>query len=303
VLIEGKQIGVAGTLLKTARLQSEWYEFVDDPDICLEQIKALGVRADLFTFLQRISERGLKYSYHCETEKTGVLHIESYENWLTKQINFKTRNKVRKAGKKGVKVQVADFDDRFLQGIKAIYDECPIRQGRPFKHYAKDLGTLKREHATFLEQSEFIGAYCSGELIGFAKVFYQAGWASFMQIIAKIAEREKAPTNALIAKAVERCAEKGIPLLQFGTWGREGTVQDFKLYNGFQCYEVPRYYVPLGSKGRWMLRLGLHRTLTERLPESLLNRILPLRARWYSFQLRGRMNSRDTSSPLTENRG
>ena len=236
MLIEGKQIGVAGTLLKTARLQSEWYEFVDDPDICLEQIKALGIRADLFTFLQRISERGLKYSYHCETEKTGVLHIESYENWLTKQINFKTRNKVRKAGKKGVKVQVADFDDRFLQGIKAIYDECPIRQGRPFKHYAKDLGTLKREHATFLEQSEFIGAYCSGELIGFAKVFYQAGWASFMQIIAKIAEREKAPTNALIAKAVERCAEKGIPLLQFGTWGREGTVQDFKLYNGFQCY-------------------------------------------------------------------
>jgi hypothetical protein len=301
VLIEGKQIGVAGALLKTARLQSEWYEFVDDPVVCLGQIKALGIRADVFTFLQRISERDLKYSYHRETEKAGVLHIKSYEDWWTRQINDKTRNMVRKAGKKGVKVQVADFDDQFLRGVKAIYDECPIRQGKPFRHYAKDLETLKREHATFLEQSEFLGAYCSGELIGFVKLVYQRGWASLMQIIAKIEERDKSPTNALIAKAVERCAEKGVSLLHFGVWGR-GSAQDFKLHNGFQCYEVPRYYVPLGTKGRLMLRLGLHRDLSERLPEGLLNRILPLRARWYSFQLRRRMNGRDTSPALAENR-
>lgn len=295
MLIEGKQIRVAGTVLKTARLQSEWYEFADDPEICLEQIKALGIRADLFTFLQRIPERSSKYSYHSETEKAAVLPIESYENWWRRQINDKTRNMVRKAGKKGVTVQIAEFNDQFLQGIKAIYDECRVRQGKPFKHYAKDLETLKREHATFLEQSEFIGAYYSSELIGFAKLVYQGGWASMMQIIAKIGEREKSPTNALIAKAVERCAEKGIPLLQFGTWGR-GSAQDFKLHNGFQCYEVPRYYVPLNSNGRLMLRLGLHRNFTERLPESLLNQIILLRAQWYSFEFRRSVNRRGGSS-------
>lgn len=294
-LTQTGEIRTEGTLFITARLHSEWYEFVDDLDGFLGQMRSRGVRADLFSFLLRIPERSPKYNYYHEMANLAVLPVATYDNWWKNQINDKTRNMVRKAYKKGVTVQIAEFDDRFLQGIKAIYDECPIRQGRPFRHYAKDLETLKREHATFLEQSEFIGAYCAGELIGFVKLVYLGGWASMMQIIAKIGEREKAPTNALIAKAVERCAENGVPLLHYGIWGR-GSIRDFKSHHGFQCYEVPRYYVPLNAKGRLMLCLGLHKSAAERLPENWLDRISLLRARWYSFKYRRKMDCRGSSS-------
>ncbi len=64
-----------------------------------------------------------------------------------------------------------------------------------------------------------------------------------------ISERDKAPTNALIAKAVEICAEAGVGLLQYGIWSRR-SMGAFKKHNGFQAVEVPRYYVPLNWRGK-----------------------------------------------------
>ena len=51
-------------------------------------------------------------------------------------------------------------------------------------------------------------------MIGFIFLICADRFAALGQIISKIAQRDKAPNNALIAKAVERCAEKGIPYLQ-----------------------------------------------------------------------------------------
>jgi len=39
----------------------------------------------------------------------------------------------RTAIKKGVSVPVVKFGDEFVKGIKAIYDESPLRQGRRFR--------------------------------------------------------------------------------------------------------------------------------------------------------------------------
>ena len=69
------------------------------------------------------------------------------------------------------------------RGITKIYNESPMRQGKPFWHYGKDFETVRRENATFLNRSYFIGAYFENELIGFIKLVYEKNFASMMQII------------------------------------------------------------------------------------------------------------------------
>ena len=62
------------------------------------------------------------------------------------------------------------FDDVLVKGIWEIYNETPVRQGREFPHYGKDLETVHREEATFLDRSVFIGAFLQERLIGFVKL-------------------------------------------------------------------------------------------------------------------------------------
>ena len=260
-------------------------EFVDCPEEFIVELKRGGTRADLFTFRQRPSEMEPKFHYPMEMDSLAVLPIESYEKWWKTQIKDKTRNMVRKAGKKGVTLQFTGLTDEFVRGIHSIYNESPLQQGKPFRHYGKDLATLAMEHSSFLDRSEFIGAYCEGRLIGFAKMVYNGGFANLMNIISLISEREKAPTNALIARAIERCAEKGVGLLQYGMWSRR-SLGDFKAHHGFQCFKVPRYYVPLNCKGHLMLRLGLFKKIVSRLQGGWVDRLVELRARWYSMKYR-----------------
>ncbi len=172
-----------------------------------------------------------------------------------------------------------------MRRIKVIYDESPVRQGRPFKHFGKDFETLKRTHAAYLDQCEFIGAFLEDQIVGFVKLLRQPGWSSTMQIISLIAQRDKAPANALIVKAVEICAQKHIPRLQYGIWSRRG-IGDFKRHHGFHPYRVPRYYMPLSVTGKLAIASGMHRPLITRVPEDWLDRLASLRASWNSFRFR-----------------
>jgi hypothetical protein len=279
-----RRIRVTGHFFRTARMTDEGYDFVEDPEQFLDWLKRSEIKADLFTFLQRIPDLEPKYAeYHLERESVAVLPIETYEKWWTDQINDKTRNMVRKARKKGVDIRLADFDDQFVDGIVSIYNECRIRRGKPFKHFGKNSATVREDNLSFNDRSEFIGAYFSGELIGFAKLTYLGTSASLMQIISKIAHRDKAPTNGLIAKAVERCAQSGVSYLRYATWSR-GSLGDFKIHHGFQRFDIPRYYVPLNGKGRIMLLLGWQHRLRDRLPDWGLDFLSRMRARWYDFR-------------------
>lgn len=283
--VDQKQIVVSGKLFRTARLLAEGCEFVGDPVSFISKLKRNGAKADLFTFRQRPSEREPKFDYPMERESLAILPIDSYEKWWKTQIKDKTRNMVRKAGKKGVILQSSELTDEFVSGISTIYNECSMRQGKPFRHYGKDLATLRREHSSFLHRSEFIGAYCEGRMVGFAKVVYDGDFAILMNIISLISERDKAPTNALIARAVERCAQRGVGLLQYGTWSRR-SFGDFKLHHGFKCVDIPRYYIPLNYRGRLMLSLGLIKDIGQQLPAAWVDRLVDFRARWYSIRNR-----------------
>jgi hypothetical protein len=257
---------------------------MDDPESFLDCLKQSELAADMFTFHQRIPELKPKYTrYHLEWESFAVLPIETYEKWWKGQINDKTRNMVRKAQKKGVEIRFAEFDHKFIEGIVGIYNECRMRQGKPFSHFGKNFETVRKDNSSFCDRSDFIAAYHGDELIGFAKLVHQGAFATLMQIISKISHRDKAPTNGLIAKAVERCAESGVSYLQYGIWSR-GSIGAFKVHHGFERFDIPRYYVPLNAKGRMMLVLGWQHNLRDRLPEPAVNFFTMMRSKWYDLR-------------------
>lgn len=273
----------SGRLIRIVRPSSENIEPLEDPELCLLQLRKNCGRADLFTFSQPFSQLQPRHNYHYELEPVALLEIESYTKWWKETVNDKTRNMVRKASKKGVQIEIVSYSDDFVRGIKEIYDECPVRQGKKSRHYGKSFQQIKREHGTFLNRSEFVAARYEDRLIGFAKVVFQKDFASVMNLIALLSERNRAPTNALLAKVVERCAEKGVGILHYGVWSRRG-FGDFKVHHGFECRQLPRYYVPLTGWGSLALRLGLHRPIASRIPESCLDWLATLRTRYYAWR-------------------
>jgi hypothetical protein len=218
-------------------------------------------------------------------ERIAVLSIKDFKYWWEKQIDSKNRNVIRKAEKKGVVVRPAEFTDDFVRGIVDIYNETPVRQGKPFWHYGKDFDTIKAANGTNLERSDFLGAYFDGELIGFAKLVYGPRSARAEQILSKIEHRDKSPTNALIAKAVEVCYGKGVPYLLYGHWS-SGTLTDFKQNNGFKEMSIPRYYVPLNGKGRLALKCNLHKEVRGLVPDRVTTWVRGMRRRWYAGKVK-----------------
>ncbi|HVS90347.1 MAG TPA: hypothetical protein VHF01_19250 [Candidatus Acidoferrum sp.] len=293
----GKEIRTDGRLIRIAFLDGEGYQFLEDPEEALGALRKSEGRIDLFTFIQKLSETTPKYGYRMEWDNMAVLPISTFDDWMTKQIDFKVRNKIRKAAKNGVIVREVPFEDALIRGIHVIYNESPIRQGKPFWHYGKDLETVRRMNGTFMDRSIFIGAFFEGNLIGFVKLVADEDrcQAGLMQIVSMIRHRDKAPTNALIAHAVRSCAERGISYLwyanmSYGKKQRDG-LADFKRHNGFQEIELPRYYVPLTFAGRMALRLGLHHSMADWIPEPVAATYRRIRSLWYAKRFPGLQNA------------
>jgi len=290
----GRELVIEKGLCRVAHLDADDYKFLDDPEPTIAELCGAKTRIDLFTFLQKLPDTTPKHAYPIEWDNMAVLPISTYENWWTKQIGFKARNKAKQAEKKGVVVREAPFDDALVHGIWEIYNECPVRQERLFPHYGKSLEAVREMSATFLDSSVFIGAYESGKLIGFIKLVIDDSetQAGMMHIISMLHARDKAPTNALVAHAVRSCADRHIPHLVYSkfAYGKktESSLSDFKERNGFQRVNIPRYYVPLTSWGKIALSMGLHHKVTDYLPESLVAKLRSLRSAWYQrkFQLK-----------------
>jgi hypothetical protein len=278
-------------LLRIARLEADKYQFLDDPEVVLKGLRTCGTRIDLFTFMQRLPETMPKYDYPMEWDNLAAVPVTTFEQWWEQQIGFKARNKARQAAKKGVVIREVPFSDTLVKGIWAVYNECPVRQGRRFSHYGKDIDTVYSEEATFLDSSIFIGAYLGETLIGFIKLVHDQTrtQAGLMNIISMIRHRDKAPTNALVAQAVQSCAERGLSYLVYSKFSYGGkqrdTVRDFKERNAFQRIDLPRYYVPMTAFGSAAFQLGLHKRFADRVPEPVLAKLRELRNSWYNRKL------------------
>jgi hypothetical protein len=286
--IDGKELLVTGRFIKTARLLSEAHVPVDDPVSLVQQLRRSRHRVDIFTFVQGVNDRIPKYPFRQEFDQMAVLPLTTYDHWYTKQLYNKPRNMIRKALKSGIEIRLEGFSEPLLEGIKGIYDETPIRQGKRNYHYGEDLETIKRGHSRFLDRSQFITAYHAGELVGFAKVTFSLGCGILMNFASKISHRDKAVSSALLAKAVEISSDREVKCLVYGVWGSGGTrgLVEFKVANGFECVEIPRYYVPLTSLGTIALSVGVHQDLVRRMPPWSVEAAAKVRKGWNNLRFR-----------------
>jgi hypothetical protein len=285
VEIEGQTYSLSKGPLSVVSLEDEWYEDVQDPSRVVEALTSrseLGV--DLFTFWQRLPNLEPKYPYSMEWESIAALSISTADHWFNKQISGRTRSLIRKAKKDGVEVREAAYDDAFVRGMTEIFNETPIRQGREFWHYGKDLETVRRQFSKYLFREEMIGAYCGDELIGFIMLGNAGNYALTGQIISKVKHRDKATNNVLIAKAVEVCATKRLPYLVYFHWTND-SLAEFKRRCGFEETRVPRYFVPLSKKGKLALKFGLHRGWKAALPNQIKAPLKRLRRLWNDWRI------------------
>lgn len=287
VSVRGIQIGnkhlvVQGRFLTIARLKDEWYESVGDPDVVISALCASNLKPDLFTFWQRLPEMTPKYRYHCENETLSAIPLKTFQHWWNTQIKSDTRKKAKRAEKRGIEIKVVPLDDVFVRGVMEIFDETPVRRGKPFWHYGKSFETLKEELSRDIATSKFIGAYEGETLIGFVKLVCAPGrFANPGLIVSKLEARKKYVNNALIAKSVELCCQDGLPYLTYTKW-RRGTQAEFLTRHGFERTSVPRYWIPLTRKGKIALKLGFHRNIRTRVPDKLMGTILSLRSAFYN---------------------
>ncbi len=298
----GQTVIIMGKFIKKALLLDPWLDGcgigvqswnqnIENSQLFVDNLKKTGMKADIFTYMQSVTDVLPRQKYYAENDNFAAIPLLSFENWWKKQITQEARNKIRKAKKKGVTVKVVEFNDEFVKGVTDIYNETPIRQGKPFWHYGKSFDTLKKEIASYLDISQFIGAYYNNELIGFIKLINAGKYIKTTQVISKICHRDKAPTNAMLAKAVELCCEKKVPYLVYGQleYGNKGrdSLSDFKRENGFEKKDVLRYYIPLNLKGIILIKLGLHRGIAALIPHTLLVILLRLRSQWFKTRYSG----------------
>lgn len=305
--IEGREVIAVGRWLRIATLKDEeWLEgqLVADPKRFVDALRASGLRADIFAFSGPIGAAPATGNGQFEMDNTAIIPTGDYKAWWD-GLPQEARKSTRRAAKKGIEIRSATFDNDFAAGIKAIYDETPIRQGRKFWHYGKELDTVKRENGTYLDRSEFLGAYYSGQLIGFIKFVYVGDVARIMQILCLDAHRDKRPMTALIVKAAEICHQKGLKYLTYGrfTYGRktESSIAEFKRRIGFQQIDFPRYYIPLSLRGRIALKLGAHKGWRALLPPTLIRRLLKIRAWWLEKAARRQTRLAREGSGFTQN--
>jgi hypothetical protein len=281
VRIEGQVFVINGRLVRTIGLEDEWFEDLRDPTIIIESLRNSGCpRFDLLTFWQRIPETEPRFPYPFEWEDVAVLPVNTYDYWWNHQIKSRVRNQIRKARKDGIDVREAVYDDDFVRGMTAIFNESPIRQGRRFWHYGKSFATVKSQFARHLDRERLIGAYVGDQMIGFMMLGVSQKFALTGQIISSLAHRDKSPNNALIAKAVEICEREGLEYLVYYFW-TDDSLGEFKRRCGFERIQFPRYYVPLTARGALALRLSAHRGIAGMLPKHLKAGLKRARALWY----------------------
>jgi len=289
VALGGRTVIVMGTWVKIAKIWDEDFvedEPVHDPAWFVSELEKTALNADILTFAQHLPDAAPRHSYYHEWDNFAVIPITTFQEWWT-GVGHDIQKALRKANKSGIVVREVEFNDALVRGIQGIYNESSIRQGRRFWHYQKDFDSVKAENSTYADRNLFLGAYFEDELIGFVRLTFVGRIAQFLQILSQKKHQGKNPTNALIAKAIQVCEERGKTHLVYGNYiyqDSNSSLTEFKRRNGFQQILVPRYYIPLTRKGKLALALKLHHGIKEVLPKRLL-RVLLKGRKWFNNSL------------------
>jgi len=276
--------------------EENWFDgdAVPDPRAFVQALRESALRLDLCSFRVGAGGEVPPAPHRRHDEPLAVIDTRDPAAWWA-GVPQQTRKNVRRAERRGLVVREVDFDEALVRGIRRIYDETPVRQGRPFWHHGKDLEAVRRENATFLDRAGFLGAYVGEELVGFLKWVKVGQRARIMQILALVREQDRRPTMALIAHAVTVVHARGLQALVYDrmVYGNKAAspMTEFKRRMGFRPVEQAHVTVALTWRGRAVLALGLHRPMVERLPGPLLERLLEARRaalQWWQDHAPGR---------------
>jgi len=289
--VNGKCLIAEGKWLRTARVRSEetMVNELEDPEVYIERLKGDAkdsLKADIFTFTQKLPATHPKYPYPTEWESVAAIHLTSFKEWW-ESVPQETRKNVRRSQRRGVQVRIQEFDRDLIEGIRGVNDESPLRQGTRNGYYGKSFEETKKLYGEFIGRCDFICAYFGDELIGFLHLVYRGQIASILNLTTKPSHFDKRPANALVAKAAELCEAKGISYIQYGLYNygnkRDHPLRTFKIRNGFEEVLMPRFFVPLNGWGKLCMKAKLHRGLIGILPHSVIKLTIGSRARWYNF--------------------
>ena len=277
ISIEGNCVIILGKWLRIATIKDEeWLpgDVVGNPEHILAGLQKDRRGADIYKFSQKLPSIQPKYAYHLEWTNVAAIPTTSFADWWENRLPQVTRKNVRRAGRRGVVVKGVDFDDTLIEGIVKLNNSSAFRQRHRFVHYGKSFDAVKKDYSDFMDRSEYLGAYFQGELIGIIRLIHMGEITSILQLLCMQKHSDKRPANALIARAVELCAERGIRYLLYGqyTYGvnTKAPLSEFKRRNGFEKFLLPSYYVPLSIKGRLAIRLKLHMGIKNALPKPVM---------------------------------
>lgn len=239
-------------------------------------------KTDIYTFIDRRwcypitnpSKKWLKSS-----DNIALATVSTYEEWIAR-VGKKTRNMIRKAEKAGIKSYPIEPSNELADGIWKIYNETPIRQERPFPHYGETLEQVKNMVFSPVN-GIYIVAYLEDEIAGFIQLIFGDQIGVITQILSLQKCKDKAVNNALLAKAIEICAQRKIQWVMYGRIGNHPSLDKFKESNGFIKYSLTRYFLILTFKGRFATALGLQREMKDVLPQRFKLRLLPV-YNWFS---------------------
>lgn len=276
---------------------------LDRPDFCIEKLRGEArkvLKADIFTFTQKLPCTRPKYSFPMEWESVAAIHLVSLKLWW-ERLPQETRKNVRRSVKRGVIATIREFDDHLIQGIREVNDDSPIRQGMRNGYYGKSAEETRRLYGEFVGRSDFICAHAGDELIGFLHLVYRGNVASILNLTTKPSHFDKRPANALMAKAAEICGAKGISYISYGLYNygnkRDHSLRTFKIRHGFEEILLPRYFVPLSHWGSLCMKAKLHRGLVGILPQPIIKCGLHVRSAWCNFCQNARRYSLMTEQP------
>ncbi len=277
---------------------TEYRQDIFPDDEIILRLKALGV--DILAFRERswCSRWIRKPSSRTRVCKDNVAlaEFDDYGEWL-RQLPQKTRIRLRRAKEKRLEVRVVNPSEqapynaetegsKLAKGMWEIYNETPIRQFRRFNHYGIPF-SLVQEHV-FTTENVLIGAYLWTEekkdgylqlkhrLVGFVELECGTDTGVFSQILSSINFRDAMPNNALIAKTVEVCSDKGLRWLVYARMDNHPSLDRFKHDNGFKRQEIQRAFMPLNCKGQIAMLFGLHRELRDSTPNFVKPVAIPL---------------------------
>ena len=276
--VNGNKLIATGKWLRTAKVRAEemMEKELENPETYIEKLKSDAndaLKADIFTFTQKLPATQPKHPYPMEWESVAAIHLTSFKQWW-EGLPQETRKNVRRSQKRGVTIGIKQFDDDLIQAIRQVNDESPLRQGMRNGYYGKGYEETKKLYGEFVGRCDFICAYFGDELIGFLHLVYRGDVAAILNVTTKQSHFDKRPANALIAKMAELCEAKGISYISYGLYNygnkRDHPLRTFKIRNGFKEILMPRFFVPLNRWGRLCMKAKLHRGRIGILPHSVI---------------------------------